>query len=108
MFGSKMMWVICDECEGNGKVDHPAFSNGITSSEWSEMDQDGRDSYMRGDYDVKCDPCKGAGKVRVPDVARMTFAEKRAFVLQRREADEEADDLRAMHAEMEAERRFGC
>jgi RecJ-like exonuclease len=101
-------WVICEHCEGNGKVENPAFSNGFTSSEWADMDQDAQDGYMRGDYDVRCNPCGGSGKVQVPDVSRMTFGQKRAYVLELREREEEAADLRDMHREMEAERRFGC
>jgi hypothetical protein len=103
-----MKWVICEHCNGNAKVENPAFSNGFTSSEWADMDQDGRDSYMRGDYDVRCEPCSATGKVLVPDVSRMTFAQKREYVIERRERAEEAADLRAMHRETEAERRFGC
>jgi DnaJ-class molecular chaperone len=82
----KYRWEICAECDGHGRRDHPAFSNGITSSEWAEWDPDDRETYMRGGYDVPCGDCGGSGKVRVPDVARMTFAEKRVLVDQRREA----------------------
>lgn len=101
---AKFRWVICDACEGNGKVGHPAFSNGITSSEWHDMDHDERDSYMRGDYDVQCDCCKGSGKVKVPDVRRMTHEEKRELVRQRQhnrimaQLDREAAAERAMGA----------
>lgn len=76
-------WAICGDCEGHGKVSHPAFSNGFTSSEWADMEHDERDSYMRGDYDVRCDCCKGSGKVKVPDVSRMSWPEKRELVRQR-------------------------
>lgn len=101
---SKFIWIICPTCHGNGKVDHPAFSNGITSSEWAEMDHDDRDSYMSGAYDVRCDPCGGSGKVQQPDIEAMTFAEKRVLVQQRRAERDVQDMLR----EEEAERRFGC
>ncbi|MFM0608664.1 hypothetical protein PQR05_29460 [Paraburkholderia sediminicola] len=104
----KMKWVICGHCNGNEKVENPAFSNGFTSSEWADMDQDGRDAYMRGDYDVRCEPCKGSGKVQVPDVSQMNFGEKREYVLELRERAAEARDLREMRREMEAERRMGC
>jgi hypothetical protein len=108
MRNAKMKWVICWHCEGHCKVENPAFSNGFTSSEWAEMDDDGRDAYMRGDYDVTCDPCRGTGKVQVPNVAAMTFAEKRVLAHERREQRAEAEAERAIRAEVAAERRMGC
>lgn len=109
-------WAICSCCEGEGKVGNPAFSLGFSSEEWSDMTHDYDDSgessaaerYLRGAYDVPCTECKGAGKVRVPDVSRMTYAQKRTAAAQRRE-----DRLSAMYAaesaaEYAAERRMGC
>lgn len=108
MRNAKMKWVICNRCEGHCQVEHPAFSNGITSSEWAEMSCDERDNYMRGDYDVKCDACDGLGRVEVPNVAAMTFAEKRVLVQQRREARMDARIDAEIAAEYAAERRMGC
>ena len=83
-------WIICDACRGEGRRDHPAFSNGITSSEWEEWDQDDRENYMRGAYDVGCNDCGGSGKIAVPDIGRCTFAQKRELVLERRALEREA------------------
>ncbi len=91
---SKFKWAICGCCEGHGKVDNPAFSNGITSSEWEQWGDEDRASYLSGLYDVPCPDCRGSGKIKVPDVAAMTFTEKRELVLQRIEAREEAEFLR--------------
>jgi len=96
-------WAICDCCEGNGKVDHPAFSNGFTSSEWADMDYDDRERYLGGAYDVPCRECKGSGKVRVRTTP-LTFGEKRVLVRQRREAEWRAESA----AEYAAERRMGA
>lgn len=104
----KKKWVICGCCEGHGKIEHPAFSNGITSSEWAEMDVEERDNYMRGDYDVKCNACDELGRVQVPNVAAMTFAERRALVVQRREQRIDARIAAEIEAEYAAERRMGC
>jgi RecJ-like exonuclease len=104
----KLKWVICKCCEGNGTVDNPAFSNGFTSSEWKEMHEDEQAAYMAGEYNVACTACNGSGKVQVPDVAAMTFAEKRNLVIQRRESREEARISRQLDAEWAAERAFGC
>lgn len=100
----KYLWVICPGCTGDGKVENPAFCNGITSSEWSEMHDDEQSAYMRGDYDVDCQDCGGSGKVQVPNIAAMSFAEKRELVIQRREA--QAD--RALDATVRAEQALGC
>jgi RecJ-like exonuclease len=101
-------WEICCRCKGEGKHDHPAFANGITSSEMAEMGQDGMDSYFAGHYDVRCDDCEGSGKVQVVDEDAMTPA-------QRAQWDSEADDRRAaaederyFAAERRAEQRMGC
>lgn len=104
MNNHKFSWIICDRCEGHGKVENPAFSNGFTSSEWSDMGPDDQDHYMRGDYDVICDECKGCGKVEVPNIAMLTFAEKRVLAAKRRSARFDAE-FAAMAA---AERRMGC
>lgn len=104
----KLKWVICNCCEGNGKVENPAFSNGFTSSEWREMHVDEQTNYMAGDYDVQCQACQALGRVQVPNVAAMTFSEKRLLVIERRSAYEQARLNAELDAEWSAERRFGC
>lgn len=53
-------YVVCERCEGKGKHDHPAFSNGITSEEWDrDWGYEERENYLRGFYDVRCEECKG-------------------------------------------------
>ena len=37
--------ILCPSCDGDGKVENPAFSNGITVSEWNEWDD-----YEKGQY----------------------------------------------------------
>jgi len=95
------MLEICSKCKGEGKMDNPAFSNGFTSTEWHEMDGEDQDRYMSGAYDVACTGCSGCGMVRVPDIGRTTFAQRRLLVLKRREARDE----RQYERECAAERR---
>ena len=105
-------WAICACCEGNGTVTNPAFSNGFTSEQWADMrlefddagEESAADKYLRGDMDVVCRDCKGAGKLRVPDVSRMTYEQKRFAVGARAEerARFEYDEIAA------AERRMGA
>ncbi|MCD5327865.1 hypothetical protein ACFFU8_09475 [Chromobacterium piscinae] len=99
---------LCSCCEGYGKVENSAFSNGFTSSEWAELDDESKENYMAGDYDVQCKACEGTGRVLVPNLERMTFTHKRILVNVRREQREVAAAARAVDAEMAAERAFGC
>ncbi|MDU4254585.1 hypothetical protein [Pseudomonas sp.] len=104
----KTKWIICPTCEGHCKVGHPAMANGFTSSEWNEMHEDEQHAYMQGEYDVPCGTCKATGKIEIPDVARMTFSEKRKLVIERREDRAEARFARELRAELAAERALGC
>jgi RecJ-like exonuclease len=97
---------ICDNCEGDGKMDHPAFSNGITQSERQEMGEEDFQSYMEGAYDVPCDCCQGRGMILVADVNGMTFIQKRFAVKVRRYEREQAEFERQYAAERAAEMRF--
>jgi hypothetical protein len=45
---------------------------------------------MRGAYDVACNDCGGSGKIAIPDVGRLTFAQKRELVLERQALEREA------------------
>lgn len=102
----KFTWKICERCDGNGKHDHPAFSNGITSSEWAEWDDDDRSAYMGGVYDVPCSECGGRGSVKVHNIAALTFAEKRVLVEQRRVARWNAEDRATRERECQFTERF--
>jgi len=104
----KHKWIICNRCDGEASVDNPAFSNGFTSSEWHDMHVDEQQAYMTGAYDVPCTECDGLGRVKVPNVAAMSFGEKRQLVLERREARINAQLDAEMAAEVAAERAFGC
>lgn len=77
-------WVICDRCRGEGKHDHPAFSNGITQDEWEQWDYEERDDYFSGKYDVPCTDCGGSGKVAVPVKGQLEFWQLRILAAERR------------------------
>ncbi|MGK2884355.1 MAG: hypothetical protein ACSLE8_06200 [Rhodococcus sp. (in: high G+C Gram-positive bacteria)] len=77
-------WAICDRCNGHGKHVNPNVDGHGLSREDFDEDPDFAEDYFAGVYDVSCYDCGGAGKVKVPDVSRMTFSEKRELVLERR------------------------
>lgn len=94
---------MCDCCGGEGKVDNPAFDNGITQSDREEMGEESFQNYMDGMYDVSCPECKGAKIVLVPDVDDCTFAQKRFLVGYRNDLIEQARDAREARAMERAE-----
>ena len=96
-------WEICSTCGGNGKHDHPAFSNGISAEEFqNEWDHEEQEMYMRGAYDVRCDECDGAGKVLEVDFDSIKDPEVAAAI------EREYDNARYDAAEREQERRMGA
>lgn len=53
---------VCDRCQGKGSHTNPAIDgNGITSEEWwgPDWDDESREDYMNGFYDVSCYECHG-------------------------------------------------
>ena len=58
---NKAPWIICPACKGEGKID----TQGVVNRD--DFDDDSWEMYMEGDYDVTCNICKGAGKVRETD-----------------------------------------
>lgn len=59
---------VCTSCHGEGAhVNRNIDGNGITSSEWAEWDEEDRETYMSGGYDVTCEECGGRNVVAVVD-----------------------------------------
>lgn len=99
-------WEICPVCEGCG-TDRGASvesdGGGLTGSEWEEACRDCEDfaeNYFGGVYDKPCQPCKGLGRILVPDRDRID-AELLALI------DQEAKEAAEYAAESAAERRMG-
>ena len=91
-------WGICEDCHGEGKAD---TIGAITGSEWAEdWDQDEREAYLAGRYDSACETCHGTGKVLVPDFT--DYPDLLALY------EQDQEELAAMAAEQEQERRAGC
>lgn len=64
-------YAICGRCRGKGSHVNPNIDgNGITADEWNgpDWDDESREMYMSGGYDVACDAGCENGKVLEPDV----------------------------------------
>lgn len=63
-------WAICDRCGGDGTHVNPSIDgHGITADEWNgpDWDDESRDTYLSGGYDVPCEARCAGGRVLVPD-----------------------------------------
>lgn len=57
-------WMICPACSGDGHCVNPNIdSHGLTAEDFAE-DPDFAEDYRNGTYDVRCEACKGSGKIR--------------------------------------------
>ncbi len=93
--------VVCPVCAGEGSRVNPAIDgNGLTAEDFAE-DPDFEEGYRRGDYDIQCDRCNGAGLVL--DVDRNSAALQCPEAL-RAYDDDQIERLRG-EAEAAAERR---
>jgi hypothetical protein len=69
-------WAICHHCDGHGSMDNPAFSDILPTLNFTILSQSERQRIVNGAYDVLALPCKGSGKVKVPNIREMSFGEK--------------------------------
>lgn len=97
---------VCADCGGRGSYANPGIdAHGISSEEWSDWDDEDREHYLSGGYDVTCEGCRGQRVVPVPVEADgcSSAAHKAAWAAYTEWADEEAD----YRAERAAEIRMG-
>lgn len=98
---------VCSTCCGTGKHVNPSIdSHGITASEWAEeWDEEGREAYLSGAYDVTCYECGGSNVVPIlcpidpKDEIRTKLL---SFLDEMANSRRECDEYSAM------ERRMGC
>lgn len=93
---------VCYLCRGTGThVNRAIDGNGIGPDDECWQDDDFREGYFSGRYDVRCEECRGANVIDVVDWDRMD-AELR------RELEEWFDSARETEAIYEMERRMGA
>lgn len=92
--------VVCPRCEGSGSHVNPSVDgNGLSAEDLD--DDDFRESYMQGHYDVQCEECKGQNVVLRLDWDKLT--DKMKDRVQRQQRQESYD-----RQEAEGERRWGA
>lgn len=89
---------VCPVCDGAGRYVNPSIdSHGIGADEWMELDDQFKDLYMSGGYDVTCGCCNGMRVTPKPvnddDIKKL---------------DGHFNELYQYRSEQEAERMMGC
>lgn len=94
-------WEICGRCDGHGTHTNPNIDgNGISQDEWEgpDWDDESREMYRTGGFDVRCEAgCEG-GKVLVVKEEALTADQRRVYEEWMRDESESAregyDDAR--------------
>lgn len=94
--------VVCWKCQGEGKHTNPAIDgNGISAEEWeNDWDEDSREGYLNGRYDICCEECGGLRVLTVVDEEKLNPVELEAY-------NEHLEDEYAARRDRESERRYG-
>ena len=67
------VWVICECCEGDGVTVNPSIDgHGISTQDEIWQDEEFREHYRSGWYDVECGQCYGKGRELLPDYDRLS------------------------------------
>jgi predicted methyltransferase len=93
--------IVCPRCNGTGSHVNPAIDGNGLSADDLDQDPDFNEAYFRGDYDVRCEECKGENVVLELDYEALTPK------MQERVCRAEREE-RAYQAELAMERRLGC
>jgi hypothetical protein len=95
-------FVVCARCMGRGSHVNPSIDgNGLSREDFDEAGPEFFDDYMAGVYDVACYSCGGKRVVELPDLQKLTAAER--VLWDAHVAEEDLD-----RAIAEAERRAGA
>lgn len=98
-----MHFEVCDLCGGRGSHTNPSIdAGGLTGEDMADWDDEDRERYFGGGYDVACYECKGARVVPAP---RARDDAERAILAKIEEFEREAAEDAALRA---AERAMGA
>jgi hypothetical protein len=96
-------YAVCPTCDGKGSHVNPSIdAHGITAEEWDrDWDEEDRENYQSGLYDVVCYECKGRTTV-------LTIDERNSSSEAVKAAHEFFEDDANHRREVAAERRMGA
>ena len=70
-------WIVCNLCQGKGKVVNPSIdASGLTAEDFHE-DPDLAEDYRSGVYDIPCARCGGRTTIPSPDADQEREAQER-------------------------------
>ena len=93
--------VVCPRCRGRGSHVSPAIDgDGFTGEEWAEMDEDFKESYWNGNFDVVCSVCNGLRITAKIATDRLNAEQWELLYEQERNEADMADMIAAQKAEM--------
>lgn len=94
------MKAVCPRCKGEGTHTNPDIDgDGLTQDDF--IDEDFRESYRSGVYDVTCEECEGLRVIDTPDLSYLSELELKQY---ERNLEHEASEEREHAAELYAER----
>jgi hypothetical protein len=99
---------VCPDCDGHGVHVSPAIDGNGLSSEDFDQDPDFREAYFSGQYDVRCEVCKGLRVVPEVDRAHADPDDLKLYDECREVSVENARFERECRRERDAERRMGA
>jgi len=86
-----LVYRVCDVCEGKGSHVNPSIdANGLSAEDLREWDDEDRERYFSGGYDITCRGCGGKRVKLCPNPAKGSPEEKWLDEWQRDEADYQA------------------
>jgi len=77
-------WGVCPVCNGSGSHVNPAIDcSGLSAADFEE-NPDFEREYRKGEYDMKCNFCRGRTTVPVPDFSKISEGDKALWKAQQR------------------------
>ena len=93
--------VVCPRCNGRGRHVNPSIDgDGFTGEEWNEMDEDFKESYWNGHFDVVCSVCNGLRITAKIATDRLNAEQWELLYEQERNEADMADMIATQKAEM--------
>ena len=93
--------VVCPRCNGRGRHVNPSIDgDGFTGEEWADMDEDFKESYWNGHFDVVCSVCNGLRITAKIATDRLNAEQWELLYEQERNEADMADMIATQKAEM--------